>query len=68
MALAAHQIVSQRFAQSSQCIADSGLCDGQVTGSFGQTAFCHDFVEDPEQVQVEGSKIGLYRLNHFVCE
>ena len=68
MALAADQIVAQSFAQSAQGIADSGLCDGQVTGSFGQTAFRHDLVEDPEQVQVEGSKIGLYRLNHFVCE
>ena len=68
MALAAHQIVAQRFTQSSQGIADSGLCDGQVAGSFGQTAFRHDLVEDPEQVQVEGSEIGLYRLNHFGCE
>jgi hypothetical protein len=68
MPLTPDQIIAQRFAQAAQGIADSGLSNRQVARGFGQAFFSHDFVKDPEQVQVQGSKIGMDGLNHFFCE
>jgi hypothetical protein len=68
MPLTPDQIIAQRFAQPAQGIADCGLGYGQVARGFGQAFFSHDFVKDPEQVQVQSSEIGMDGLNHFYCE
>jgi hypothetical protein len=44
------------------------LGNGQVSRSLGQAFFGHDFVKNPEQVQVQSSEIGMDGLNHFKCE
>jgi hypothetical protein len=68
LAISAYQFIAQAFTQTAQGIADGRLRDGQVTRRFGQTALRHHLVKDPQQVQVQGAKVGLYGFNHFCCE
>jgi hypothetical protein len=68
MALTPDQIIAQCFAKATQRIAHGGLGNGQVSRSLGQAFFGHDFVKNPEQVQVQSSEIGMDGLNHFECE
>ena len=55
---ALHQLIAQCVAQAAQCVADGGLGQGQVACRTGQAAFRHDFIKNPEQVQVQGAKVG----------
>ena len=58
MTVTAHQLIAQGFAQAPQGIAHRGLGQGQIVCGPRQAAFGHDFVEDPQQVQVQGPEGG----------
>ncbi|MNR33961.1 hypothetical protein D3C85_1516890 [compost metagenome] len=53
MTVAYKQLIVQRFAQAPHGIAHRRLGDRQLVRSPRQAALRHDFVEDPQQVQVE---------------
>ena len=57
MALAHHQLVAQEVAQTPERIADGRLGDRQVVGGAREVALGHDFVEDPQQIQIKGAEV-----------
>ena len=61
----AHQFIAQRRTQAAQGIAHGRLRQRQVAGCARQAAFGHDLVEHPQQVQVQGAEVGLWRGRRY---
>ncbi|MNZ97808.1 hypothetical protein D3C78_1170670 [compost metagenome] len=53
LAMAHQQFIAQGFAQTPHGVAHGGLGDGQLVRCPRQAALGHDFVEDPQQVQIQ---------------
>ena len=57
LAVARYQIVTQRFAQAPQRIADRRLRQRQLVRGAREAALGHDRVKHPQQVQIQGAEI-----------
>ena len=57
LAAAHHQVVAEHLAQPAHGVAHGRLGQRQLVRRLGQAALGHDFVKNPQQVQVERSKV-----------
>jgi tRNA A37 methylthiotransferase MiaB len=51
------QVVVQGLSQALERVADCRLSHGQVAGRPGEVALEHHLIEDPQQIQVEGTEV-----------